>query len=78
MFEGFADDRVDVGEVTLRVRHAGERAVPAVLLIHGPPRTGATWHRVAPQLVTAGYRVTIAAAMWPCDLPLITPTGSRP
>jgi haloacetate dehalogenase len=55
MFEGFADDRICVGDVTLRVRHAGHG--PAVLLIHGHPRTGATWHRVAPQLVTAGYRV---------------------
>jgi haloacetate dehalogenase len=55
MFAGFADDRIGVGDVTLRVRHAG--AGPAVLLVHGHPRTGATWHRVAPQLVAAGYRV---------------------
>jgi haloacetate dehalogenase len=57
MFAGLADDRVDVGEVTLRVRHAGDAAAPAVLLIHGHPRTGATWHRVAPRLVDAGYAV---------------------
>jgi len=55
MFEGFADDQVRVGEVSLRVRHAG--AGPAVLLIHGHPRTGATWHRVAPALVEAGFAV---------------------
>ncbi|WP_422774791.1 alpha/beta fold hydrolase [Plantactinospora sp. WMMC1484] len=55
MFEGFRDERIDVGEVDLRVRHAGEG--PPVLLIHGHPRTGATWHRVAPVLVERGYRV---------------------
>lgn len=49
------DDRVDVGEVCLRVRHGGEG--PPVLLIHGHPRTGATWHRVAPRLVDAGFTV---------------------
>ena len=55
MFDGFVDERVDVGEVDLRVRHAGEGQ--AVLLVHGHPRTGATWHRVAPLLVEAGFRV---------------------
>jgi len=55
MFEGFADERVDVGEMELRVRHAGNG--PAVLLIHGHPRTGSTWHRVAPRLLEAGYTV---------------------
>jgi haloacetate dehalogenase len=55
MFDGFADERVDVGEVDLRVRHAGEGQ--PVLLVHGHPRTGATWHRVARLLVEAGFRV---------------------
>jgi len=55
VFAGFEDDRVDVGEVALRVRHGG--AGPAVLLVHGHPRTGATWHRVAPRLVEAGFYV---------------------
>ncbi|GAA1636373.1 alpha/beta fold hydrolase [Catellatospora bangladeshensis] len=55
MFEDFADRRVDVGEVELRVRYAGQ-GLP-VLLIHGHPRTGATWHRVAPRLVERGYTV---------------------
>ena len=55
MFDGFADERIDVGEVHLRVRHGGEG--PPVLLIHGHPRTGATWHRVAPRLVEAGFAV---------------------
>jgi haloacetate dehalogenase len=48
MFEGFALERVDVGDVELRVRHAGSG--PAILLLHGHPRTHATWHKVAPIL----------------------------
>jgi haloacetate dehalogenase len=48
MFEGFKLDRIDVGAATLRVRHGGEG--PPVLLLHGHPRTHATWHRVAPLL----------------------------
>jgi haloacetate dehalogenase len=55
MFEGFTDEHVDVGEVALRVRHGGDG--PPVLLVHGHPRTGATWHRVAPLLVAAGCTV---------------------
>lgn len=49
------DERVDVGAVELRVRHAGDG--PPLLLVHGHPRTGATWHRVAPRLVEQGYTV---------------------
>jgi haloacetate dehalogenase len=48
MFEGFALDRIDTGEAVLRVRHGGSG--PPVLLLHGHPRTHATWHRVAPLL----------------------------
>jgi haloacetate dehalogenase len=48
MFDGFALDHIAVGDVTLRVRHGG--AGPPVLLLHGHPRTHATWHRVAPRL----------------------------
>src|ERR687893_121028 len=48
MFEGFTLDFIDVGEVTLRVRHGGS-GLP-LLLVHGHPRTHATWHRVAPLL----------------------------
>ncbi len=55
MFEGFELDQIDVGDVSLRVRHAGRG--PAVLLVHGHPRTHTTWHAVAPRLVRAGYRV---------------------
>jgi haloacetate dehalogenase len=48
LFEGFALERIDVGEVTLRIRHGGSG--PPLALLHGHPRTHATWHRVAPLL----------------------------
>jgi haloacetate dehalogenase len=44
-FEGFELEHVTVGEVTLRVRHGGEG--PPLVLLHGHPRTHATWHEVA-------------------------------
>jgi haloacetate dehalogenase len=47
-FEGFTLDQIDVGGVTLRVRYGGKG--PAVVLLHGHPRTHVTWHRVAPLL----------------------------
>jgi haloacetate dehalogenase len=53
VFEGFALEHVDVGEVTLRVRHGGEG--PAVVLLHGHPRTHTTWHRVAPLLARSHF-----------------------
>ena len=40
----------------LRVRHAPGPGLPVVLL-HGHPRTSATWHRVAPRLTAAGHPV---------------------
>ena len=48
MFEGFELAMIDTGAATLRVRHGGSG--PPVLLLHGHPRTHATWHRVAPLL----------------------------
>jgi haloacetate dehalogenase len=48
MFDGFKLGFVEVGEVTLRVRYGGHG--PAVVLLHGHPRTHTTWHRVAPKL----------------------------
>jgi haloacetate dehalogenase len=54
MLQGFALDRVDVGEAELRVRHGGSG--PPLLLLHGHPRTHATWHKVAP-LLADGYTV---------------------
>ncbi|MET9070094.1 alpha/beta fold hydrolase [Streptosporangium sandarakinum] len=54
MFEGFAEERVDTGEAELFVRHGGSG--PPLLLLHGHPRTHATWHRVAP-LLADGFTV---------------------
>jgi haloacetate dehalogenase len=55
VYEGFELAYVNVGAVRLRVRFAGEG--PAVLLVHGHPRTHTTWHAVAPLLVAAGFCV---------------------
>ena len=55
MFEGFTLEYVDVGEVTLRVRHGGHGQ--PVVLLHGHPRTHTTWHRVAPQLAGSFFVV---------------------
>ena len=48
MFSGFELSRVQVGDVTLRVRTGGSG--PPVLLLHGHPQTHVMWHRVAPAL----------------------------
>ncbi|ABC94158.1 putative hydrolase protein (plasmid) [Rhizobium etli CFN 42] len=45
MFEGFSLEAVDVGPGSLRVRRGGSG--PAVLLLHGHPRTHMTWGKVA-------------------------------
>lgn len=58
MFEGFVQERVAADDVELFVRYGG--AGPAVLLLHGHPRTSATWHWVAPQLVAHGLTVVCA------------------
>jgi len=48
MFEGFALERIDVGAITLRVRHGGSG--PPLLLLHGFPQTHVMWHLIAPRL----------------------------
>ncbi|MFB9681921.1 alpha/beta fold hydrolase [Streptosporangium vulgare] len=55
MFEDFEEKLVQVGEASIFVRYGGEG--PPALLLHGHPRTSATWHRVAPQLVARGFTV---------------------
>ena len=55
MFEGFETDRIDAGEASVFVRHGGHG--PPVVLLHGHPRTSATWHRVAPLLLRRGFTV---------------------
>jgi haloacetate dehalogenase len=48
MFDGFTLSMIDIGEVTLRVRHGGNG--PPLLLLHGHPQTHVMWHAIAPQL----------------------------
>ena len=48
MFDGFVLEHVDLGDVSVRVRHGGG-GTPVVLL-HGHPRTHTTWHEVAQRL----------------------------
>lgn len=45
IFTGFNLAMIELPEATLRVRFGGSG--PPVLLLHGHPRTHATWHRVA-------------------------------
>jgi haloacetate dehalogenase len=47
-FEGFKLSQVDVGEVSLRVRHGGSG--PPLLLLHGYPETHMMWGKVADDL----------------------------
>jgi haloacetate dehalogenase len=47
-FEGFELSQIDVGEVSLRVRHGGSG--PPLLLLHGYPETHMMWGKVAADL----------------------------
>ena len=60
MFEGFVTEHVDGDGTAVLVRHRLVPGRPVVLLVHGHPRTSATWHRVAPLLVAAGLSVVCA------------------
>jgi haloacetate dehalogenase len=54
VFPGFEVKRVGLsGGIDLRVRVGGNG--PAVVLLHGHPRTHTTWHAVAPALTAAGF-----------------------
>jgi haloacetate dehalogenase len=55
VFEGFVETMVDAAGLQLFARQAGNG--PPLLLLHGHPRTSATWHRVAPILLDTGYTV---------------------
>jgi haloacetate dehalogenase len=50
VFDGFTLERIDAGGTELNVRHGGSG--PPVLLLHGHPRTHATWCHVAPRLAS--------------------------
>jgi haloacetate dehalogenase len=54
MFDGFILDEIDVSAGRLRLRHGGSG--PPLLLLHGHPRTHATWWQVAERLAAA-FRV---------------------
>jgi haloacetate dehalogenase len=58
VFAGFTEAMIGAGDVRLFARFAGSG--PPVLLLHGHPRTSATWHRVAPRLVDEGFTVVCA------------------
>ncbi|TJV37953.1 MAG: alpha/beta hydrolase [Mesorhizobium sp.] len=57
MFDDFQSTKVEVGEASLFVRHAGSG--PAVLLLHGFPQTQLMWRDVAPGLTD---RFTVVCA----------------
>jgi haloacetate dehalogenase len=59
MFEGFAEQMIHVGEASIMTRHRYGEGTP-VLLLHGHPRTSATWHRVALLLAAAVMPVVCA------------------
>ncbi|MBY2915781.1 alpha/beta fold hydrolase [Rhizobium leguminosarum] len=54
MFDGFTLDTIDTAAGSLRVRHGGSG--PAVLLLHGHPRTHMTWGKAA-DFLSSGYHV---------------------
>ena len=55
MFEGFVEETVELGESSVFFRSGGSGS--PVVLLHGHPRTSATWHRVAPLVAAAGHTV---------------------
>ncbi|GAA1133828.1 alpha/beta hydrolase [Kribbella jejuensis] len=55
MFEEFVLEYVELEGQRIRVRYGGTG--PAVVLLHGHPRTHTTWYAVAPRLAAAGYTV---------------------
>lgn len=59
MFEDFTEELIDVGEASILTRHRPGDGLP-ILLLHGHPRTSATWHRVAPLLAAEGLGVVCA------------------
>lgn len=55
VFKDFTAEQIPVGDASIFVRHGGDG--PPALLLHGHPRTSATWHRVAPALIERGFHV---------------------
>lgn len=55
---GFEHARIDGAGARIGVSFAGD-GFP-LLLLHGHPQTRLTWHRIAPKLLEAGYRLVLA------------------
>jgi haloacetate dehalogenase len=55
MFDDFRLEELDLDGQRIRLRYGGSG--PAVVLLHGHPRTHTTWYAVAPQLAAVGYTV---------------------
>lgn len=65
MLDDFSDDIMTLPSeasgasgINLRVRAAGSG--PPILLLHGYPQSHLCWHKVAPKLVEAGFRVVLS------------------
>src|SRR4030095_11944135 len=71
-FDGFELSRVDLGEITTRVRHGGSG--PPLLLLHGCPQTHMMWGQIAGDLA---HDFTVVApdirGYGDCDKPPNTP-----
>ncbi len=48
MLDNFAHRQIDVGDVTINLRHGGNG--PPLLLLHGYPQTHVIWHQIADRL----------------------------
>jgi haloacetate dehalogenase len=59
MFEDFTEELIDVPGASILTRHRPGDGLP-ILLLHGHPRTSATWCRVAPLLAAEGLGVVCA------------------
>ena len=57
-FEGFTEQRLQAGEVHLRVRTGGRPDGPPLVLLHGFPQTHVMWHRVA-QLLADRFQLVL-------------------
>ena len=59
VIEHFESATALAGGVTLHYWLGGDPNGPPILLWHGFPGTGYSWHKVMPLLVAAGYRVLV-------------------
>ena len=57
LFPRFKSQDIQTSGATIRTLSRGNGQ--PILLIHGHPETHVTWHKVAPALVDAGYRVVV-------------------